>query len=69
LRYTLIFADDIPAGARITEQSVTAKEVNANSVSPGYVTSSDLRNVIGRKLLFPGRKGQALFWADVRNGD
>ncbi len=62
-------AQDLPSGHVISRTDLARIQVLESEVSADrLITPDDAPLVLGRKLLFPVRRGQPILWADIEGG-
>ena len=65
----LCYAEDVPSGTIVNKGMLGAKTVPERGLRGQALTMENLGDVIGRKILFPHKRGDVMFWSDIEGGN
>jgi Flp pilus assembly protein CpaB len=61
----LVLTSDLPAGASITREAVTARELPQLFRESRHIAASEIEQIVGVQLAVPGRANETLQWTDL----
>jgi Flp pilus assembly protein CpaB len=61
----LVLTSDLPAGAAITREAVTSRELPQLFRESRHIAASEIEQIVGVQLAVPGRANETLQWTDL----
>lgn len=65
----LCYAMDVPSGDIVSRGMLGTKVVPAAGLRGQALTLENLGDVIGRRMIFPHKRGDVMFWSDIEGGN